>query len=374
MQPSRASCVLCLMLLGAAILSSSSKASERSELLVAQGEVAYNAGRVDDAQRRFEDALAADPDDQTAQAWLGVLAANRPTEAGRGERPERAARAWDLEAGTGVEYDSNVTLAHRDRREDAAFLFTLAGHVAPWRDDRTLVRLDYEFLEALHTRVRDFDVRSNRFRATMSRALTPALWVGLQGGYDHTTLDTHAYLQEPWVMPYVSLLEGDRGATQIVYRHGEQDYLGSPFGGSPIDRDGPLDAVGVTQLLFLFDHRLTATLGYAYEEATPHKASGDDFARRTHQGRVGLRFPAWWRTLVELDYVHRADDYSEPNSATGGRSTRRDDGNYLAAFVRRPILPHLDALLSYFATVNGSNIALYDYHRHAVALELRYTF
>jgi hypothetical protein len=130
----------------------------------------------------------------------------------------------------------------------------------------------------------------------------------------------------------------------------------------------------VNQILYFFDRRLTANVGYAYEEATPHRRSGDDWARQTHQARVGVRFPAWWRTLVELEYLYRYEDYTEPNSATGGRKTRQDNGSYLAAFVRRPIVANLDGVVSYFATVNGSNIPIYDYDRHIVAFELRYSF
>jgi hypothetical protein len=351
-------------------------ASERSELLVAQGEVAYHAGRLEEARARFLEALEADPSDGDARAWLDLLAAGIAAEPRRGERPEVAAKRWDLEIGTGVEYDSDVRLDPTDRKEDAGFLFTLAGHVDPYRDDRTLVRVDYDFFEVLHADASDFDFRSHRFRGTLSRALHPALWLGVQGGYDHATLATHAYLQEPWVMPYLSFIEGDLGATQLAYRHGEQDFLGSPFGGSPVNRDGTLDAGGVTQLLFFFDRRLAVTLGWAYEEETPHKASGDDYARRSNQGRVGLRFPGWWRTLVELDYVYRDDQYTEPNSRAESPTDpkRNDDGHYVAAFVRRPIIPHLDALVSYYATINGSNISVFEYDRHVFSLELRYTF
>jgi hypothetical protein len=196
----------------------------------------------------------------------------------------------------------------------------------------------------------------------------------VQGGYDHATRDTHAYLRAPWVMPYVSFIEGDRGATQIMYRYGNEDYLGSPFDTSTLDRDGNGNAVGVNQLLFFFDRRLAANVGYAYEEDTPYKASGNDFARHSHQARVGVRFPAVWRTLVDLDYVYRYDDYTKLNSAVNFRKTRLDNGNYMSVAVRRPIIGRLDGVLSYYATVNGSNIERYDYDRNVVALEVRYTF
>ena len=361
------------LLLAVALLPGPAPASERSELLVAQGEVAYNAGRLDEARRRFEDALAADPGDAAARGWLDVLAAATPGEL-RGARPERTAKRWDVEAGTGVQYDSNVRLDPNHAKDDAAFLFTLAGHVDPWRDDRTLVRLDYDFFQSLHTDVTDFDFRAHRLRGTVSRALTPGLWLGVQGGYGHASLGSDAYLQEPWVMPYASVLEGDRGATQLMYRHGEEDYMGSPFDTPTLDRDGPLDAVGLNQIVFLFDRRLVLNVGYAYETESPRKASGDDFARHSQIGTVGVRFPSWWRTLVELDYLFRYDDYTEPNSAVDFRKTRLDKGSYVTLYVRRPIVPHLDAVLSYFATVNPSNIALYDYDRNVVALELKASF
>jgi hypothetical protein len=137
-------------------------------------------------------------------------------------------------------------------------------------------------------------------------------------------------------MPYVSYVEGDRGATQITYRYGNQDYLGSPFATPTLDRDGPGNAVGVNQLLFFFDRRLAATIGYTYEEVSTYKASGNDFARHTHQARVGVRFPAGWRTLVDLDYVYRYDDYTKLNSAVNFRKTRLDNGNYMSVAIRRP--------------------------------------
>ena len=62
-------------------------ASERSELLVAQGEVAYHAGRLEEARDRFTAALADDPNDVAAKGWLDVLAAGLPRGPERAERP-----------------------------------------------------------------------------------------------------------------------------------------------------------------------------------------------------------------------------------------------------------------------------------------------
>src|SRR4029079_19076467 len=147
--------LLTALLVGA--LATAALASERSELLVAQGEVAYNAGRLEEARDRFTAALADDPNDVAAKGWLDVLAAGLPRGPERAERPEAAGKPWDLEVGTGVQYDSNVRLDHSDPKGDAGFRFTLRGHYDPYRDDRTLLRLDYDFFQVLHTDVSDFD-------------------------------------------------------------------------------------------------------------------------------------------------------------------------------------------------------------------------
>src|SRR6185369_9675264 len=47
-------------------------ASERSELLVAQGEVAYHRGRYEEARARFAEAAAIDPTDSAAHYQLGL--------------------------------------------------------------------------------------------------------------------------------------------------------------------------------------------------------------------------------------------------------------------------------------------------------------
>src|SRR6185369_470028 len=50
----------------------SPRASERSELIVAHGQVAYHRGRYEEARARFAEAVVADPQDATARYQLGL--------------------------------------------------------------------------------------------------------------------------------------------------------------------------------------------------------------------------------------------------------------------------------------------------------------
>src|SRR5262245_43772542 len=113
-------------------------ASERSERLVAEGEVAYKAGRWDEAEALFAGAVAADPADPIARyqhglalikkaRWADAISdfetarrlrpgfdeAERALVIARARADEAAAaglatKRWELRGTTGVQYDSNV--------------------------------------------------------------------------------------------------------------------------------------------------------------------------------------------------------------------------------------------------------------------------
>src|SRR2546428_533394 len=202
-------------------------ASEQSELLVSQGQAAYHAGRVADARRGQADearkdfeAAARAPEREVAGAANDFL-----------ERLATGATAaptkrWDVRGGAGIEYDSNPALEPHNshmHRDQAAFLLGAAGRYDVVQHERELVRLDYDLYQTLYPDFQDFDFRSHRLSGTASYALQRWLWAGLQGGYNHYSLGTHAYLQEPFVLPFLSFAEGRLGRTQILYRHGEPD-------------------------------------------------------------------------------------------------------------------------------------------------------
>ncbi len=385
------------------------RASQDSERLVADGYVAYQAGRYDEARDRFEQAVRADQSDVAARYALGLALsalrrwdaaasafeevrrlrpeydeARRALEVVRQHRTEEAAvaqgpagaKAWEVHATTGVGYDSNVQLAPGGRfqfgggaRGDAVFILAGGGRYDLLQRPDTLARVEYDLYQTLHPDIDDFDFRSHRARATVSRALGENVWAGMQGGYDYATLGSSSYLSEPYVLPFLSLLEGRRGLTQVSYRRGWATYLTAPFHDV---RDGPNDAVVASQT-FYWDAR-SLSVGYQYGEERPTHAVGNDYRFVSHQGYVGVGFPAWYGTSVDLMYLFRYDDYTKPNSQDDFRKTRLDKANEFSAGVRRPITKHLSAALVYAGTLNGSNLALFEYNRHVVSGLLEVTF
>jgi hypothetical protein len=302
-------------------------------------------------------------------------------------------RSWQLRASTGVQYDSNVSLSPTGQSEpDAAFVFSAGGQYDLLNLPETLLRVEYDLYQTLHPDVDEFDFRSHRFRGTLSRALRPEIWAGLQGGYNHYSLGPHSYLSEPFVMPFLSYLEGTRGLTQITYRYGHSTYLSDPFNDT---RDGSTHAVGGSQTFYLSGGTRYVTVGYQFsqelpdhgERRLPNRSLGNDFRFDSHQGYVAVGFPAWWQTAVELMYLFSYDDYTKPNSNTGlvrdpatdtltGTFTRSraDAGHFFNVQLTRPIMEHVNVALVYHGVINSSNITLFDYRRSVVSALLEVTY
>ena len=126
------------------------------------------------------------------------------------------------------------------------------------------------------------------------------------------------------------------------------------------------------------------TFGYLYAEERPRQGtvqdlrdgrpSGSDYRLESNQGHVGVSFPAWWKTDVDLVYLFRYDNYTAPNSQAGFRKRRYDPANEFSAEVSRPIVEHVRAALLYYGTLNGSNIDIFDYNRHIVSAVLQVTY
>ena len=387
--------------------STSGRASELSERLVARGEVAYQAGDHDQARALFTEAVEADPDDAVARYHLGLALGRLDRWADAADafqqalrlRPEfdeaaqaldfaraRAreaetatpaeARRWQLRATTGIEYDTNVKVAPGGRfassvgeKGDVAFIFGGGGQYDLVRRPDTLVRLEYDLYQTLHPDISDFDFRAHTVRGTVSHQFVPNLWAGVQGGYNHYTLGPHSYESEPFVTPFGSLLEGERGVTQLNYRHGEATYLSAPFHDV---RDGPNDAVMLSQTINFGPRALTA--GYIWGEERPRSTAGDDYRFTTNQGFVGIELPAWWQTEVDLTYLFRYDDYSEPNSQVDFRTRRYDRASEFYASITRPIVEHVDLAVVYYGTFNGSNISEFEYNRNIISAVLQITY
>ncbi len=313
-----------------------------------------------------------------AIAVAGVLLGSLPARAeDRVDDGTAPGRRWEVHVSTALLYDSNVTLDPGGQRlpgmvadpADGAIAVGAGGSIDLLESDRAQIGLEYDLYQNLHFRLQDYDLLANRVKGTLGYALVPELWVGAQVGYQHYALGGTGYSGEPFVTPFVSLIEGGWGLTQVLYRHGDITYLSPPFEDV---RDGPTDAASLSQTIYWGSR--TATIGYEWGRERPRPSAGADYRYRYNQVYAGIGFSPGWQTSVELMYVFRYENYTEPNSFSVDHSRRQDHINQLSATVQRPVAPHFSIALSYYGTFDASNIDVFQYDRHIVQAELRFSY
>jgi len=380
-----------------------SDASAQYGLGLALGRLA----RWDEAVAAFERATALRPDFAEAEDGLALARAHAATGGGptaieptrrAGARTETeqavptaeapVGRRWGLHATTGIQYDSNVTISpsgeplpgstHGDRG-DVGFIVATGGRYDLLDRPDALLQLEYDFYQTVHVSLGDFDFMSHRIRATGGYSLTPWLWAGVQTGYEYYLLGYEGYMNEPYVNPFLSFIEHQWGLTQLTYRFGWDTYLSTPFHDL---RDGPLNTFSVIQTLY--DGPRYLTFGYdlgiehpTHSSTIPSQGNSlqpSDYDNVSHQAHVGVGFPAWWKTNVDLTYLFRYEDYSRPNSRVGFTKTRADAGHHMYASLTRPITDVLSVAAAYYGTVNLSNIRDFDYRRNVASVVLQVVF
>jgi hypothetical protein len=288
-----------------------------------------------------------------------------------------APRRWEVHAATGLLYDSNVALDPSGQRvpgtvaqpADGGGVFSAGGSVDVVKSDRTQVGFEYELYQTLHFRLKSYNLRSNRMQGTVGYALLPEVWVGTQAGYQRYGLGGNGYSSEPFVTPFASVIESGWGLTQVLYRHGNITYLSPPFEDV---RDGPTDAASLSQTIYWGTK--TATLGYEWGRERPTSNAGADYRYRYNQVYAGIGFTPGWKSSVELVYLFRYENYTEPNSFAADQKRRQDDISQFSFTVERPIAPHVAVALSYYGTFDNSNIDVFQYNRSIVQAELRFSY
>lgn len=439
MVDTRVSSAIVSWILPLLVVASTAFASERSELLTAKGEVAYGQGRSDEAVRLLEQAVVADPDDALAHEALGqvMLGLGRRDEAAKayeralalapnsraaqvglarargGEVPgaagfergggtvgelgrlpsvraERDDTPWSFSVTTGFQYDSNVTVepsgsagAGQGDKDDVGWVAAFSGEYNLVERPDFLLRFEYDLYQTLHLDLDDFDFRSQQPRLIASYSVTPEFWVGGQGGYNYYTLGQHTYQGEPYLMPFMSYLQGTWGLTQLIYRWGEDTFFSSPFDGV---RNGPNQTVNLGQTFYLPDDRYV-TVGYQWYNENPTSSTcsqglpncrefGNDWQFSSNQGYLAAGSPLPFGAYLDFLYLFRSDDYRWPNSRANPAysESRQDYGNYLYAGITRPLTEHIALAVTYYGTFNPSNIDAFEYNRNVVATLLQVTY
>jgi len=316
-----------------------------------------------------------DRDWDAAEEHLGgVIAASPDSEVGHEaailmQRVKANAQpVFQVYGDVGFQYDSNVVLAPSNNtvktqsgisdQEDGRAVITLGGRYVPLRGRRVQLSLGYEFYQSLHFNLTDFNLQDHRPSAVITYT-SERFRLGMLGRYDFYLLEADTFLQEVLAEPWVDILEGDWGSTQLFYRMRRRDYLKRPFSGLV---DAFNHGTGVRQIVPLGNAGSYLSAGYTFDHEEPINGRGDAFEYDGHEVGVGAGWRLPWSVFADGSYAYRHEDYAR---ASGGRN---DDEHIASVAATRPFNEHISLRLAYLADLNGSNDRRYDYDRHIVSL------
>jgi len=328
-----------------------------------RGVSAYQAGRWEEAERRFGRVRAMSPSSQLgreAAEFLAVVEA-------------RGGRAFRLFADVGLQYDSNVTIGPDDdslktgisEEDDGLGVLSAGATYAPLRTQQALVNVGYEFFQSLYFHLTEFNLQNHRANAEVVGAVGNAR-LGLLGRYDYYSLDVKNFLQEATANPWFTLFHGAIARLDLWYRMRYRDFLDSDYE----LRSGFNHSPGIRHAFNLGDWSRFIAFGYRYDHEAPDESNDTAraFGYDGHEVSAGLAwsFPA--DVWGDVGYAYRRERYFAESDG------RRDNEHRILAGLGKQLIEPLAIRLDYLGTINDSNQSVFQYNRHivSVSLEARY--
>ena len=294
-----------------------------------------------------------------------------------------ADRRWNLAILTGYEFDSNVTLAPSIPlgglggfdQESSRWTLASFGEYRIVQRPNAVVGLIGSTYNTFQFRLDDFNIQDYMGGAYGNLALGNFI-LGGRYEYHETLLDGNQFTQEHRLTPNLTLLEGAFGHTTAYYEYDNIDINGFALVPAQI-RTGSVNAVGVTQAVYLFEGAGRLFLGYRFQD---YRAVGSDFDATSNMitGRVEVPLP--WRVVANAEFRQFWDNYANPNSLDFFGRPRSDTRTEARVGFQKFLNEHLSLRVEYVYTVNDSNVenlfgtSLYSYDRHLLSTLLIYDF
>ena len=358
-----------------------------------EGVIDYEEGNFLGARRHFTYVANAIPGTDMGREAAAFLSRIR-----QGEAPTH-----EVYGALAFQYDSNVVIAPSNeavkqtfgvsRQSDGDMAINVGGTYVPWRADRLELRLGYDFYQSLYFDLTQFDLQDHGPSLQLAGDLGRVRF-GLLGRYDYYLLESTSFLQQATAFPWVTILDGEIGRTELYYRMRRRDFKEAAFWPS----DGFNHAAGVRQFFYLDSADRYLSVGYQFDSqvqvvsgrlgangspSTPGNlftfAKGLGYNGNEANADVGWLFPR--DVSAEVSYAYRHEQYAEesaqsaePDFISPPGNRRVDREHLIAAALRKGLTDSLTVTAAFLADINKSNDSRFEYERYvgSLGLELRY--
>jgi len=345
------------------------------------GVVDYQTGKWSAAEENFSYVVATDRDSAVGREAAAFL-----TALGQHER-----RSYQLYAGVGFQYDTNVILAPSgdaaaaedilgvSQQSDGRTVFTAGGSVVPWQTDYMALSLGYDFFQSVHFSLHQFDLQDNGPSLQLAGEIA-GVRLGVLGRYDYYLLGSQSFLQQATAFPWLSVPTGKFGRTELSFDVIRRDYKQRSYS----IRDAFHYTFGVRQFLYLGSSNRYLSLGYQYDREDPvisqrlvqedefTEAAAQSFAYDSDQVDVGIGTTLPAEVTLELTYSFRHEVYDGDSSMFNppSDSRRRDNENVVILAARKELWDNVALTAAFLGDFNDSNNPTFEYNRQIVSLGL----
>lgn len=288
-----------------------------------------------------------------------------------GSRDEQRLR---LHARTGIEYDSNLTLAPSDagtriglgvsENDDFRSVIEAGADYLVRAHGNTRLTASYNLFQSLHFQFDENNIQSHRV-GTHLVTETDKFSYGTSLSYEYLLADSDSFSGELKLRPWVSVPQGERGVAEFYYQYSLEDY--DEFQNDSIDfLDAQIHSLGTRQVFFFGDKKRFVGIGARVDRREADNDAGDQFAY--YAGRADLG--GAWRIDEETQlagtftYEHRDYDSASDN--------REDDRLIPQLSMYRRIAERVWLVARYEMTFNNSNKDAegFEYDRNLAAINI----
>ncbi len=328
--------------------------------------------KIPEAQRTMREAVSLNPRTATGGYAQGYLAAM--------EMRLKEVKRFRANVALGFDYDSNVTLqpgsevAAQQVSGQGDVLYTqlanLEYNVVP--SGPFALWASYGYFQTLHRRLTKFDMISN------TAGLTPAytfansrLWMPFT--FNYTDVESDKYYTSFLLAPtYLHLITPKIGLE--VGARFSRFYYWFPFFIPEDNRSGRSAGGSLGVYYFLANQEGYVQLRFGYDH---YATSGSNWDNNAYRLTLGGLYPLTSRLkvrgFVDLAFQPYTNTWVGNNLAAA--NPKRDDTILiLGAEATYNLWKGLELNGHYFFIRNNSNIALYDYNRHIIGMQLGYRY
>ncbi len=277
-------------------------------------------------------------------------------------------KPWSIEASTGIEYDSNITVQEVDVETgegDVAGLIDFSANYEFEADEATSFDVGYSFSQSLHEDATNFDLQSHVLTA-LAKHKFDGFDLGVSYLYINTSLGGESFLQIHKAAPYVAFF-----ATPALYIRADYSYTDKNLETSN-DRDAQTHSLGGTAFYFTNKSKTYLMFSYRYDSLD---ANADHFDYNGHDAKVRYQVKFPWgdrdaRFRIGGRYVKRNYDGITPSLGVA----RDDERVSIESMIEIPFWDSFTASLKYRYTDASSNLPSADYKESLVSFEIGFEF